>query len=309
MSTKSCFFLALSFALGAVFNTAIAATLHPENDDAEDFVPNGKGWGEPGVRAKKLAQKSTAQTGSGINYHGGPLILGTTNVYYIWYGDWTGNTAVSILNNLGGMLGGSPYYNINTTYYDGSKRHISNSVLLAGTTTDNYSKGTALNDAAVKTVVESAVTSGRLPKDTNGVYVVLTSQDVNETSGFCTQYCGWHMHGTIDNTNLRYAFVGNPARCPSSCAAQTSISPNDNVGADAMASIVVHEVEETVTDPDLNAWYDRRGMENADKCAWKFGTTYKTGNGALANVRLGSQDFLIQQNWVNAGAGYCAMSF
>ena len=33
-------------------------------------------------------------------------------------------------------------------------------------------------------------------------------------------------------------------------------------------------LEETATDPDLNAWYDRRGYENADKCAWTFGTTY-----------------------------------
>ena len=61
------------------------------------------------------------------------------------------------------------------------------------------------------------------------------------------------------------------------------------------------------TDPDLNAWYDRRGMENADKCAWTFGTTYNNGTG-VANVHLGSRDYLIQQNWVNASGGFCAMS-
>ena len=47
-----------------------------------------------------------------------------------------------------------------------------------------------------------------------------------------------------------------------------------------MASIIAHELEEAATDPDLNAWYDSRGDENADKCAWTFGTTYTAANGA-----------------------------
>src|SRR5262249_6185761 len=68
------------------------------------------------------------------------------------------------------------------------------------------------------------------------------------------------------------------------------------------ASVIAHEVEETVTDPELNAWTG----ENADMCAWTFGTEY-TSNGARANVRLGNRDFLIQRNWVNADGGRCDM--
>ena len=48
----------------------------------------------------------------------------------------------------------------------------------------------------------------------------------------------------------------------------------------------------------------RFGQENADKCAWTFGTTYNNGTG-LANMKIGAKDFLIQQNWVNAGNGGC----
>jgi len=77
-----------------------------------------------------------------------------------------------------------------------------------------------------------------------------------------------------------------------------------------MASIIAHELEEAVTDPDLNAWYDRRGAENADKCAWTFGTTTTLSSGAKKNVTLGSRNYLIQQNWVNNGSGgFCAMSY
>ena len=76
-----------------------------------------------------------------------------------------------------------------------------------------------------------------------------------------------------------------------------------------MASIISHELEEAVTDPDLNAWYDRQGQENADKCAWTFGSTSTAANGSKYNMTLGSRKFLIQQNWVNSGSGSCAKSF
>jgi hypothetical protein len=246
-----------------------------------------------------------AAGGPAMVYHGGPLMTGTVNIYYIWYGNWSGNTATGILTGLAMSIGGSPYFNINTTYSYGSSK-ISNSVNYIASTTDNYSQGKSLSDAQIQTVVSSAITSGRLPKDTNGVYFVLTSADVTANSGFCTQYCGWHTHGTISGSDIKYAFIGNPDRCPSSCEEQTT-GPNGNAGADGMASIIAHELEEATTDPDLNAWYDRRGSENADKCAWTFGTTY-TSNGAKANMRLGGRDYLIQQNWVNSGSGFCAIN-
>jgi hypothetical protein len=71
---------------------------------------------------------------------------------------------------------------------------------------------------------------------------------------------------------------------------------------------LAHEIEEANTDPDLNAWYDRRGYENADKCAWTFGTTYTTANGAKANMSWGGKDWLVQRNWKNVGSGSCALS-
>jgi hypothetical protein len=246
--------------------------------------------------------------GNGIQYHNGPLLLGTPNAYVIWYGAWAAPSQ-SILTNFLTKVGGSPYYNINTTYMNGAGTHVSNAVHYGGSTTDNYSLGKTLSDAGVLSVVSSAVTSGRLPKDTNGVYFVLTSGDVKESSGFLTTYCGWHDYATVAGADLKYSFVGDPSAKPSACAVQTTMSPNGNPMADAMVSVIAHELEEAVTDPDLNAWYDFFGNENADKCAWKFGTTYTVANGSKANMNLGGSDFLIQQNWVNASGGYCATSY
>ena len=146
-----------------------------------------------------------------------------------------------------------------------------------------------------------------MPKDANGVYLVLTSVAVTK-SGFLTSYSGWHTHASIAAVDVKYLFVGNPGT-NSACSVQTAASPNGNVGADAMASIIAHEVEESATDPDLNAWYDRRGYENADKCQWTFGSTYSVANGSKANMTLGGLNFLIQRNWVNAAGGYCALSY
>ena len=300
-----------AIAVGLVLAAGVAQAGSVRSEEGAVYRPTGKGWGElddsPGAIARARAAKTGG--GNGIFYHGGPVMTNPagTNVYYIWYGNWSGNTAPTILEDLAGHIGGSPYFNINTTYYD-SARHVLNGVNFLQSTTDSYSQGTALSDQQIQNVVANAIGGGTLPKDTNAVYFVLTSADVNATSGFCTQYCGWHTHGSIGGVDIKYAFVGNPDRCPSACEDQTT-GPNGNAGADGMASIIAHELEEAVTDPNLNAWYDRRGYENADKCAWTFGTTYTTSNGALANMKLGSRDYLIQRNWVNANGGSCALSF
>ena len=243
---------------------------------------------------------------SNIVYHGGPVLLGTVNVYTIWYGNWSSNTATTILPDFITHLFGSPWFDINTTYYNANKQYVGGLVSLAGSTNDNYSRGNVLSDADVQTVVANAINNHSLPLDNNGVYFVLTSSDVNESSGFCTQYCGWHFNGNVSGADIKYAFVGNPDRCPSACEAQTT-SPNNNAGADGMASIIAHELSEATTDPDLNAWYFRNGNENADACAWHFGSVFKVANGSYANVFLGDRYYLVQENWANINGGYCTL--
>lgn len=283
-----------------------AATFAADNGRGNDIAPGAGANGKVVHELNGGKVSSNTGSGSGIVYHGGPVLGGTPNIYYIWYGAWA-SAPQSILLDFASNLGGSPYFNINQTY-SVSSTPVTGLAHYANATTDNYSQGTTLGDAGVQAVVSAAITSGRLPMDTNGVYFVLTSPDVKESSGFCTQYCGWHTHATISGSDIKYAFVGDAAtQCPSSCSAQTGSSPNGDIGADAMASVIAHELEEAVTDPDLNAWYDRRGYENADKCAWTFGATYTAPNGSKANMQLGTRNYLIQQNWVNSGSGFCAL--
>jgi hypothetical protein len=252
--------------------------------------------------------------GNGINYHGGPVMPGTVHIYFIWYGKWISGpkksdsqTTVSLLNALyaaSGGMGGSPYAKINSTYGDATHQ-VSGAFSLVRSATDNYSQTKSVNDTGIKNIVQRAISNGGLPKDTNGIYFVLTSSDVNETSGFCTQYCGWHDHATILSADLKFAFVGNPDRCPGACEAQT-VSPNGDSGADGMASVMAHETEEAISDPDISAWWrTSNGKENADLCAWKWGPFHGTmGKGAF-NQTFGTHNWLIQMNWENSRGGGC----
>ncbi|HKC64299.1 MAG TPA: hypothetical protein VKB86_11710 [Pyrinomonadaceae bacterium] len=279
-----------------------------------------------GVDSYSLTTGSTSPT-SPISYHGGPLIQ-TPTVYMIWYGNWNQSNGSDtpagqqIVRDFASNIGGSPYFLINTSYSTGPYTITGSVLFRAGdfqTTggneaTDSYSQGTRLRDASILTIVNNAINSGHLPYDANGVYFVLTSSDVNESSGFCSKYCGWHTAGTATTGHVRYAFVGNANRCLNACAAQT-ISPNSNAGVDGMISVIAHELEEATTDPDpRSGWADSVGNENADKCAWTFGHfQQQLPSGAWYNITLGSRNFLIQRNLYHNLVGpnglgdYCMM--
>ena len=70
-----------------------------------------------------------------------------------------------------------------------------------------------------------------------------------------------------------------------------------------MASVYAHEIVEAATSPQWNGYYfDDNGEENADRCAWQFGTLLPGSSNA--NMQLGSRKYKIQLNWRRRYAGY-----
>lgn len=297
----------------AVYETALTQTqgqgapeiiIHKTNPHHAEAVPTG----------------GTGTVSPPITYHGGALIANPT-IYYIWYGNWNQNNGAdtpdgqTILRDFAKGIDGSAYYGINTTYSTNGY-NITGNVSFGAETTDAYSRGKRLRDADILTIVNNSISTGKLPFNTSGVYFVLTSSDVSEQSGFCTKYCGWHTSAARTGGRVRYSFVGNAARCLSACSAQT-IGPNGNAGVDAMVSIIAHELEEAATDADPGSnpgWYDSKGAENADKCAWTFGHSIQTipagqpNAGAQYNVTFGGKNYLIQRNLKHdAGGDTCNM--
>jgi hypothetical protein len=266
--------------------------------------------------------------GTGIFYHGGPVLQAGTKVVAVYWaaspiysggpaagttgaGSADGSNVGYFLNN----LGGSPYFNINATYTDGAGAKIVNSVSYTNYWANDVSvpaNGATVTDAQMVAMLQSGLTAGKITWDAATVYSIFTAGTVNLGGGFGTQYCAYHTHGTVTvggvAKTILYAAMPYDYAYPSGCTASKA-SPNADPAADAEVNTLAHEIEETTTDMMGNAWYDRRGYENADKCAWKWGTTYTTGNGGVANMKLGTKDFLVQQNWVNAGSGGCVLKY
>jgi hypothetical protein len=251
-------------------------------------------------------------------------MAGAQDVYLIWYGCWDANCGrmgnpitQAILTEFMSSLGGSPYFQINAMYPNDFGQSPTGALFYGGSVVDRYSHGLELTAADLAEIVASQIANNNLPQDPVGIYVVLASADVSSNStGFCIPGAVAH-HGTgmVFGTQFKYAFLGNPNRCPSVAASQFLSSdgaqlptPNDDLPADAMASTLAQLMSRVVTNPTGTAWFDRYGLENASKCVGQFGTTYATPNGARANLRLNGRDYLIQQNWVNGKKGHCAMN-
>jgi hypothetical protein len=301
---------------GIVAATSVVA--NELNHGAElQYRPTGKGVGEVVPEQERVHNNAGGppKSSNGISYHGGPVMTNSlgANLYYIWYGDWSAaidTAAKPIIRTFGQTVGGTPIFNTNVTYTDSANRAIVNRVNPPVEYIDPSSSN-SLSDANVASIVVNAIKNGfGGTADPNGVYFVLTGPNVQETSGFGSKYCGWHTYQTVGGVAVKYSFVGN-ARiiAPSGCLAQSTASPNNNPGADGMVSVMFHELSEAMSDPQLNAWYDSRGYENADKCAWTWGTTTTLANGSKANVTFGGTSWLIQQNWVNASGGYCSVKY
>lgn len=304
--------LAFVFVILSV-NFLMAQKIRDNNAGAgQQMVPNGDG----SAHAAAAPSGQAVVQGNGINYHNGPVLKANpVPIYVIWYGNWVNGakpsdsqlTVTTIQTFLSSSaLGGSSYEAINTTYGD-TTGNVSGHLNFTQAVNDNYSAGTKFGDRSLPGIVSLGMSHG-LPNDPNGVYVILTSSDVSETSGFCRTYCGFHTHATINGSDIKYAYIGNVDKCPNGCEIQATgpNSPAPGVGGiDGIANVLTHETEEAITDPDLNAWFDASGNEDADKCNFKFGPTQTAPNGSKFNQTFGGLNWMIQMEWENSRGGGC----
>jgi len=259
-----------------------------------------------------------------ITCHGACEVLtGSTNktisIIPVWVGAWDttsgGNLEKwnTILGNLVNTYGTAKpadhVFNTNKKYFPAATPPAltwighSNVTPLKTTATKNKLNFYGVSDNDVATYINTYIASNKtvVPTGTTPIYVYIGASNTQLSSGFGNLYCGWHSYGnTATGRQTFIAIQDFTSTYFGACSAQT-VSPNNNVALDATASIFAHEVDETITDPFLNAWFDRGGAENADKCAWTFGTTLTIGTGASApkyNASYGSYKYLIQQNWL-----------
>jgi hypothetical protein len=218
----------------------------------------------------------------------------TTTVPVFWGSSWSNSTfrgdKQTGLDYLYSHVGGTSYLHTNSEYYDGS----------GNVNTTSVSKSSDLSDYTVTPTGAPSTTQvlNEVAKVTNGRPVANAYYPVYSDRGRGNAgYCAWHSSGTINGIRVQFGFFftldGDPG-----CDPQAPTNLGHSQGLSALANVSGHELSEMLTDPQLNAWYDRQGAENSDKCAWTF-------NGL---VTVGTQQWKIQGNWsnaaANAGTGY-----
>jgi hypothetical protein len=241
-----------------------------------------------------------------IQYYGGPVMIGTPNIYNIFFGDFSSTTSlqttVSLVDYFAANLGGSSWNNIQTSYYqtvNGAKTYISNSLnFVKSINVSPNAQGLTVLDYDFQNIIITAINNGQLPIDTNGIYAIIYRGDFN-VLGWLTSWCGYHTYFRLSTGELlKYFIVGDPATAPGytgqSCEGFIyGPTANGNLGADSLLNVYAHEVVEMVSDPIFDAWYFTSGAENADVCNYDFGLY--SGN---SNTIVGNKPFLIQRNWL-----------
>jgi Phosphate-induced protein 1 conserved region len=263
---------------------------------------------------RRLKQQAAKQPPT-ILYHGGPVMSAATNIYIVYYGRFT-STQHAILDTFLQNIGGSPAFNVNTEYDDSLNQHVQNVLNYspaADSYNDAYSMGTSLSGSFVTTLLHNAVAGGHLPSNVNGIYVLTVSPDVKLPNSV---WCAYHTHSTaiITGEDIKYALAADPppsilASCSGNLATyHDTTSPNGDVGMDEVVDSLIHELSETVTDPDLNAWFTKGGLEVGDLCNFIYGTTFLAPNGSHANHTFGTRNYLAQEIWSMQNPVGCVLS-
>ena len=221
-------------------------------------------------------------------WHNGPVMHSTAVLPVYWGSSWSNSSfvgdKVSGLNTLYSGVGGTPYARTNGEYTDGAGSVNTSSISKSGNFTDTSATPSGAPSTTQVLSEVAKVTNGH--PVANAYYPVYSDQRRGNAG-----YCAWHSSGTINGIRVQFGFFFN-LDGDSGCDPQSPSSLGHSQGLAALANVSGHELSEMLTDPQLNAWYDQKGEENSDKCAWTFSGT----------VAIGGQSWKIQGNWSNAAA-------
>ena len=250
--------------------------LHPTNEQANDEP----GWAKPG-----------GSSNQNITNHGGPVIISAKVVSIFWGSEWgtqqNPNALASATMAFFANFGSTGEYNVITQYSGIQKTNLTNQYWV-----DTSNPPTNATDSAVQGEVVKYLTSHGLVADSSTIYEVFlpsTSYASYGRSDSCggpnLQFCAYHSNFSHGGADVKYSSMPYPS-C-SGCHATGFTTAND------VQHFACHETREAVTDPDGTAWYDRRGNEADDKCAWSpapfidggFGYQYEWSNAVSGCVK------------------------
>ena len=166
----------------------------------------------------------------------------------------------------------------------GSSNSISPSLPNLSYRVDSQRTSSRISDSQIQSYLASLFNNGLETPSASTIYGVYFPHGMRvslQGGSSCTSFCGYHSHFTYGGMLIKYA-VFPYADCSGCSLSGLAV-------ADMLTIVTSHEVREAVTDSLGTAWYDSRGDEADDKCAWH--NLYQTSNG----------NFWVQPEYSNGG--------
>ncbi|MGP0103656.1 MAG: IPT/TIG domain-containing protein, partial [Solirubrobacteraceae bacterium] len=289
----------------------------------------------PGAPAQRQIHAQVKPSGSGnspVEYHGGPVMPSNTNYPLYWdpaggpeypagYESGLDRYFEDLAHDSGGVQNTD---SVLIQYSDKAGEFANYDSHFGGAQIDTEpypangcsAAPICLTDEQLRAEIVKYVEAHKLPMDLEHEYFLLTPPGVEscfEASGHeCSDgakhaaYCAYH--GYIEVAKAVIVYANDPYVDGLNCDYGEE-HPNDNPSDATIGGGLAHEHSESVTDPELNAWYDSKGEEVADKCrTFKVATEYgeplgKSPDGSNYNQVIDGDLYYYQQMWSNEAGG------
>jgi hypothetical protein len=226
------------------------------------------------------AHSGQASSSPLLIYHNGSVMHTSVTIPIFWGTSWANSNFVQDketgLASFYSGEGGSSYAGTCDEYTDGTGSVTSASSYLGSVVDLSAAAKSGNRTSPILQEVCTVLAANRITPVSNGYYPVYV-----DTPRGHAGFCAWHSWGTCNNVPIQFAFFFNLDGDPG-CDPQDT-SGRHSEGLAALANVSGHELSEARTDPRGAGWFDSSGAENADKCAWAFGTPLLT----LSTARSG----------------------
>ncbi len=263
------------------------------------------------TRQRFVVEFAAGGGGGSLVYHNGPVIPNAYVIPIYWGPTWSnGGSDSGIASSLTNFIDGGTTnsttdkgfgvtgeYNVITQYYEAGPIYISQWALggAGGALFDTSTPPTNVTDADVQAEVLKMTKNSPRTDTVYEVFLPAGSYSSDGTSTSCggpnVAYCAYHGNFPHNGLDVKYASMPYPS-CGGCQSPGFSTTQN-------LEHFISHETREAVTDPDGNAWFDRRGYEADDKCAWSPTPFTDSLNG----LNFDNTSFAYQYEWSNANSG------
>jgi PKD domain/Phosphate-induced protein 1 conserved region len=299
----------------------------------------------PGTRTRATACASSCAQ---LVYHSGPVQHAEKEYLFFWApsgrslpSTYRSGLVTFIQEVAGRDYTGTDPFSVAQQYYDlsgpgGAKRFVPYAISYAGSVLDTHaypasgcsdtdginSLPVCLTQAQIVAELSSYITAHSLPTGLGVEYHVITPHgvgscfDSQNTDCSYTSYCGLHTTTTVGGHPVLYTDLPwdyNTSGCDLNLAFSAGYSTGDAL--DPVVDVLSREISQSMSDPQLNAWYDASGLEAGDKCAYIYGTggsgdmTGVPNNGlGYWNIAFGSDQYLLSRAFDNHTANCVGQS-